>query len=257
MAASAYYTTVMPAQLALAAIMRLMNSCVPAFNELLARNDLKTIQDAYYRIVRYSLLLALPLAGLILAFTGHAVSLWVGATGYAGSGVTAVLAVYAPWVILSNIHFQSLVAVGKVQFLAAASVAEAALKIGLSYALGTFLGLVGVILGTLLASLLITPWIWRACYHSLSLRLSTMFDHAFIRSAAASLPVLVLSIPFGLCPRPLPPTALASVLVGLAIVWSVSVWHCRLTKEDRVCGLAAAGRYSHILRAVRRVPVRQ
>ncbi len=231
--AAAYFATVVPAQQAWALLLRLMNNSVPGLNELLARGDSEGARSAYYRICRYSLLLAFGLSLGILGFNRVMIGIWVGPARYAGDSVSLFLAILVPWSVLENVQIQFLLAIGHAKVLSRLCLLEGCLKIGLSLALGRLMGPKGVLLGTLVGSLMIAPWIWRECLHSLGASL-------FSVARASLLPVLACSIPLGVITivlRAVPPVSLAAWALALAvfcIVWCVSGWFGALSASDRL-----------------------
>ena len=165
--AAAYFATVVPAQQAWTLILRLMNNSVPGLNELLAKGDWAGARSAYYRICRYSLLLAAALSLGILGFNRMLVGIWVGPERYAGDSITVFLAILVPWCVLENVQIQFLLAIGRAKFLSRMCLLEGCTKLVQSLVLGRLMGPEGVLLGTLVASLAIAPWTWRECLRAL------------------------------------------------------------------------------------------
>ena len=231
--AAAYFATVVPAQQAWALILRLMNNSVPGLNELLAKGDWEGARSAYYRICRYSLLLASALSLGTLAFNRTLIGFWVGSERYAGDSITVLLAILVPWSVMENVQIQFLLAIGLAKALSRLCLIEGCLKIALSLLLGRVMGPKGVLLGTLVGSLMIAPWIWRECLRSLGASPS-----AVVR--ASLMPVLVCSIPLGIITiilRMVPPVSLAAWAVAVTIfgaVWCFSGWFGALSSEDRL-----------------------
>jgi O-antigen/teichoic acid export membrane protein len=231
--AAAYFATVVPAQQAWALILRLMNNSVPGLNEVLARGDLEGARSAYYRICRYSLLLAFALSLGILGFNRVLIGIWVGPERYAGDSVSVFLAILVPWSVLENVQIQFLLAIGQAKVLSRLCLLEGCLKIGLSLVLGRLMGPKGVLLGTLGGSLMIAPGIWRECLRSLG-------ASPLAVARASLLPVLVCSIPLGVITvflRVIPPVSQAVWALALAIfgaAWCVSGWFGALSAGDQL-----------------------
>jgi O-antigen/teichoic acid export membrane protein len=231
--AAAYFATVVPAQQAWTLILRLMNNSVPGLNELLARGDWEGARNAYYRISRYSLLLASALSLGILGFNRVLIGIWVGPQRYAGDSITVLLAILVPWSVLENVQTQFLLAIGLAKYLSRLCLLEGCLKIVLSLVLGRLMGPEGVLLGTLAASLTIAPWIWRQSLRSLN-------TNPLAVARASLLPVLVWSIPLGIitmfllaiAPVSFAAWALALAIFGLA--WCASGWFGALSPGDQL-----------------------
>ena len=145
--AAAYFATVVPAQQAWTLILRLMHNSVPGLNEVLARGDAEGARSAYYRICRYSLLLASALSLGILGFNRALIANWAGPPRYAGDSITLLLAILVPWSVLENVQIQFLLAIGKAAVLSRLCFLEGCLK---SYAVpdsGTPVGAAGCFAG--------------------------------------------------------------------------------------------------------------
>ena len=239
--AAAYFATVVPAQQAWTLILRLMGNSVPGLNELLARGDWEGARSAYYRLCRYSLLLACALSLGILGFNRVLIGIWVGPQRYAGDSITIILAILVPWSVLENVQIQFLLAIGRAKILSRLCLLEGCLKVFLSLVLGRLIGPPGVLFGTLVASLAIAPWIWRECLRSL--------DASPMAVARASLrPVLLCSIPPGivmasvLVIAPVSLVAWGFALAVFGVAWCASGWFGALSTGDQLYLREAAAR---------------
>jgi len=242
--AAAYFATVVPAQQAWTLILRLMHNSVPGLNELLARGDAEGARSAYYRICRYSLLLASALSLGILGFNRALIAIWAGPERYAGDSITVLLAILVPWSVLENVQIQFLLAIGKAAVLSRLCLLEGCLKIVLSVMLGRRLGPQGVLLGTLVASLAIAPWIWRACLRSL--------DASPLAVARVSLvPVLVCSLPLAIITMSLlvmPPVSLGAWVLAVVVFGAAGCaagWAGALSTDDQLYLRDAISRLWH------------
>jgi hypothetical protein len=90
----------------------------------------------------------------------------------------------------------------------------------------------GVLLGTLVASLLIAPWTWRECLRALD-------ASPMVLARVSLLPVLVCFVPLGIITaslvmiRPVSPGVWFSALAVFGVVWCATAWFGALSARDR------------------------
>ncbi|MEO8128925.1 MAG: oligosaccharide flippase family protein [Bryobacteraceae bacterium] len=230
--AAAYFATVVPAQQAWTLILRLMNNSVPGLNEILAKGDWEGARAGYYRLCRYSLLLASALGLGILGFNRVLIGIWVGPERYMGDSITVLLAILVPWSVLENVQIQFLLAIGRTRLLSRLCLLEGCLKITLSLVLGRLMGPQGVLLGTLVASISIAPWLWRENLRSLGTSPLVVVRASLLPVLAYSIPLAVISIFLFV----MPPVSLAAWALALAVfgsAWCASSWFGALSTGDQ------------------------
>lgn len=135
-AAGIFYTTKMPSFLITQLIYKISDNAAPASNELIARGDLRALSNAYLKIVRYSMLLALPVTIAIVGFNRGVITAWVGAGQYAGAVMTTALAVYVLTQVMNHINAMITLAVGNMRHWMNISIFMGSLTIVLAYTLG-------------------------------------------------------------------------------------------------------------------------
>jgi O-antigen/teichoic acid export membrane protein len=130
----------------------------PAMSEMFARNQNLRLQRVFVLLTRYATRLAV-VSGVFFAIANYKfVSLWVGPQYFGGPLLNAVL-VY--WILQDTIYRGTtaiVFALGEMRNWMIASLAEAALNLGLSILLVGPLGIVGVALGTSIGKTLTTAW---------------------------------------------------------------------------------------------------
>lgn len=140
-AAAIFYTTKVPSFLITQLIYKISDNAGPAMNELFAQGNLDAVKSAYLRILRYSLLLAVPLAIGIIGFNKSVIGAWVGVNQYAGSVMSFALAGFVLTQIINHINSMITLAVGNMRYWMAISVVTGFMTVTLAYILGKFLGM--------------------------------------------------------------------------------------------------------------------
>ena len=127
----------------------------PLSSKLDAEGDKARLRGAILTGTRISMALAIPI-GLTVAILAHpAIEAWVGG-GYEKAGLIVVLLVSnTVLAMLTGVGIHMLMGVGSFKYPSLALAAEAAVNLGLSIALGLRYGIVGVALGSLLATALV------------------------------------------------------------------------------------------------------
>ncbi len=130
----------------------------PRFSKLYALGDISGLRDLYLKITKISIAIMMPIA-IFFIFFGHSfINLWVGEGNFVGRNVFLVLigmnilhAIGTPTGLL-------LQGIGKNKKYMYSEIANAGLNLILSIILIQKIGLLGVALGTLLASLCTSSW---------------------------------------------------------------------------------------------------
>jgi O-antigen/teichoic acid export membrane protein len=146
-AASIIYTTKIPSFLIIQIIYKIVDNSTPAVNELISIGKYEALKIAYLKILRYSLLLALPASIGILVFNKQFIALWVGIDQYAGNIITTALAFFILTQVINHINAMVLVASGNMKHWMALSIFNGIVTIILSYFLGRNFGMQWVIVG--------------------------------------------------------------------------------------------------------------
>lgn len=130
----------------------------PALAEMHARGELERFNHRLVELTR--LVVVLGIAGLapVVAYNHHFVARWIGPDEDAGRWVVIVAAINAVALSLTMIFSSALVSTGQVRRLAGPAAASAALNLLASLAFTRLLGLIGPLLGTLVATMTIGVW---------------------------------------------------------------------------------------------------
>jgi O-antigen/teichoic acid export membrane protein len=152
-AVSVYYTSQMPGMLFYQFIWKLTDNSAPALNELHARGAALQLTNAYLRLLRYSLLLVIPLAIGIIGFNRCAITLWVGQAQFAGGLFTAALAVFAVTEVIIHLNGIMLFAYGDIRVMSVIFLGTGIAKVIAAFWLGRIIGLQGVMVANAVAAI--------------------------------------------------------------------------------------------------------
>lgn len=194
-AASIYYTSQMPGTILYQLLWKLTDNAAPALNELYGRRAIPQLTGAYLRLLRYSLLLVIPLAIGLIGFNRHAITLWVGQAQYAGALLTVGLAAFAITQVVSHLNAIVLVAYGDVRVMGLLFLCSGVAKVILAFGLGKAIGLGGVMLANALADIPVSIYLSYRVYRMVGLRFSGVWLQAILPSLrAGTATVLVLIV---------------------------------------------------------------
>lgn len=193
-AASIYYSTQVPAFMGYNLLWKLPQNASPAVVELFARKDMDTLRSSYYRLSRYILLLAFPLALGILLFNRSMIELWTGLEQYAGNLMTISLSIFTFSATMTCLNATYLFALGNIRNLAFSTIISGFIKVGLSFWLGHLLGLPGVMLASVIADGLFFIYTIFLLYRELDISLLNLMHDSIIPSIGSMLPIFLVSI---------------------------------------------------------------
>lgn len=158
-AASVYYTTLIPVVIGYNIVFKLADSANPAINELYGRNEYNKLHEIFLVLHRYTLLMTMPLIFGILLFHEQVINLWVGSAQYAGKEMTWASMAFVFLITTSHVSNFFVIASGKIRVLSFITLAEGVANLILSLWLGQIMGLAGVMLASVIANLVTTSYI--------------------------------------------------------------------------------------------------
>lgn len=212
----------------------------PALAALHARGEAAALRATWAATVRITGALALG-ASLVVALFGRDLgALWVGGEVALSAGVGAAVAAYAFLLVVESGSAVLLNATGRTGGQVRCALAAAALNLALSLALVRPLGVVGVALGTLLASLATTAW-WvpRAAARALDGAAGPAWRAIAGRWIGPGLATLALGLALDRLVAGAWPRAAAAAALGL--VHLALCWRLTLEPGERRRALAWAG----------------
>lgn len=187
-AASVFYTTKIPAFLLFQFIFRLSDNAGPAANELLAQGNYEALRSAYLKLMRYSLLIAFPVAIGIVGFNEAVISAWVGAAQYAGSIMSIAIAFFVLTQVVNHINAMITLAAGNMRGWSIVSIVTSMISLALSYVLGKLFGMQWVMVAIALMDIPNVIFLFKRSLAGLKLSAMQVWREALV-------PVLWVSLP--------------------------------------------------------------
>jgi len=192
--ASVFYTTKIPSFLLFQFVFRLSDNVAPATNELFAQRNFDAVRAAYIKIVRYSMLLALPLAIGIVGFNRSVITAWVGSAQYAGEIMTLAIAVFVLTQVLNHINAMITLAAGDLRQWSAVAILIGLITLALSYWLGKIFGMQWVMVAIAIMDIPNAIFLLKRSVVGLKLSVLQLWREAFIPVIWVSLPLVGLVI---------------------------------------------------------------
>jgi O-antigen/teichoic acid export membrane protein len=193
-AAAVFYTTKIPAFLLFQFIFRLSDNAAPATNELFAQGNFDAVKSAYLKILRYSLLLAFPLAIGIIGFNEAVITAWVGAAQYAGYIMSLAIAAFILTQVVNHINAMITLAAGNMRRWATVSVVTSLMGLALSYWLGKNFGMQWVMVAIALMDIPNSIFLFKRSLAGLKLSVIRVWREAFAPAILACLPLCGLVV---------------------------------------------------------------
>jgi O-antigen/teichoic acid export membrane protein len=190
-AVAIFYTTKIPSFLVTQIIYKISDNSSPAINELIAKGNLDSVKTAYLKILRYSLLFALPLAIGIIGFNKGVIVFWVGVEQYAGAVMSFALAVFVFTQVVSHINAMIIVALGNMRNWMTISVLCGVLTIALAYVLGKFFGMQWVMVAISFMDIPLLIFLMRRALVVLDLSFAQVWRESIVPTLLAVLPLLL------------------------------------------------------------------
>lgn len=131
----------------------------PKFAEMYAKGDVERLHRVYMRVAKLSLAIMVPIALCLLVYGKAFIGFWVGSENFAGYGVLVTLVAMSLVHAIGTPTVNVIQGIGKNKAITVSEVVNACLNVFLSIVLLKRYGIVGVALGTLIASLLTSFWV--------------------------------------------------------------------------------------------------
>jgi O-antigen/teichoic acid export membrane protein len=193
-AASVFYTTKIPAFLLIQLIFRLSDSAAPATNELFAQHKSDAVIRAYLKILRYSLLLALPLAIGVIGFNGPIITAWVGSAQYAGEIMTVAIAAFVFTQVVNHINAMITLAAGDLRRWSVFSIFIGVMTLILAYWMGKLIGLEWVMVAIAVMDIPNAIFLFKRVVTTLKLSVAQVWSEVFLPVIWVCLPLIGLVI---------------------------------------------------------------
>ncbi len=180
------YTNQLPAQMVHNVIMRLADNAAPAINQMRGRGETAKLREAFFRIHRLTLNLAIALAFGLLFFSRGVISLWVGPKQYAGPGMAVALAALTIAISIEHINVVFAMACGLERAVARFSAMEAVATVVLSFVLGRMWGVCGIPAAVTVAILPKAIYLWKKLPAASGIGVASYVRACVLPSATAS-----------------------------------------------------------------------
>jgi O-antigen/teichoic acid export membrane protein len=188
-AAAIFYTTKIPSFLIIQIIYKISDNASPATNELLAQGSFDAVMSAYLRLLRYSLLLAIPLAIGIVGFNKGIITAWLGVSQYAGSVMSLALAGYVLTQVVNHLNAMITLAVGNMRYWTSISVVTGLSTITLAFTFGKFFGMQWVMVAIAVMDLPTFVFLTRRAFAGLNLSYGRAWREAILPAVLAAMPI--------------------------------------------------------------------
>ena len=190
--AAVYYSTKIPAFLAFQFIFKISDNAAPAFNELFAKGEKSTLKKSYLSILKYSLLLCIPLSVGIVSFNKALISEWVGAELYAGNIMTIAIAFFVITQVLNHINAMATLTIGNMRHWSIFSICTSIISLMLSYFLGKSFGPQWVMVSIAVLDIPNLVFLFNRCLGPLGVSLRDIWMESLKPALLASLPLYAL-----------------------------------------------------------------
>ena len=233
-AASVFYTTKIPAFLVFQFIFRLSDNAGPAANELFAQGNLEALKSAYLKIMRYSLLLAIPLAIGVIGFNEAVITAWVGAAQYAGNIMSLAIAAFVLTQVVNHINAMIMLATGNMQRWSAVSIGTSLMSLVLSYCLGKMFGMQWVMVAIALMDIPNAIFLFKRSLSGINLLAMQVWYDAVVPALWASLPLCGLVFYIKAMNSIVTLISLIIYLSLFAVLWGTSLLIVGLSSSEKV-----------------------
>ncbi len=167
--------------------MMLVMTSMPFASQAFARNDMPAMMQILNRNLRFTLSVTVILGSFLACFSDRVIAVWLGPNHFVGFPIVWVLLT----VMILEAHSQAMAAAtmctGRLAFVASALIAGV-INIGVSIVLAQHFGLLGVVLGTMVAQVVTNNWY--APWYTMRLFKISFLEH----SRTVILPVLSLIV---------------------------------------------------------------
>ena len=234
-AASIYYVTKTPSYFAYQLIFKLSDNIGPAANELFAKSEYEAIKSMYIKLLKYSLILVLPLALGIIGFNKFVISIWTSEEQYGGDLMTYAIACYVIIEVINHINAMVLVVSGKMNGWAKNSVVQGALGIALAFVFGKLMGLPGIMLGLVVSSFPMFIFLIHKTLPIVNLNLIVIFKKTLMPIIISIIPLIffVILIKIGAFSFINEFNSVYQIIIFL-LIWVFCTYFISVDKQDKV-----------------------
>ena len=231
---ASFYTTKIPTFLLVQVVFKIADNAAPAINELLGSGNRDAVKSAYLRIMKYSLILALPLAIGVLIFNRALISLWVGPDLFAGQIMTLALSLYVLTQVIAHIDAMVVVAADRMRYWTALSIFLAIIYLMSASTLGYYFGVQWVMVALAIVDIPGVIFLHRRATQILNVNLFTILSKALVPALRSAGPMAIFAmvmINIDSTPDSINLLSCITILLG---VWVASTYSWALLPHERL-----------------------
>jgi O-antigen/teichoic acid export membrane protein len=231
--AAIFYTTKIPSFLITQIIYKISDNSASAINELFAKGSYDSVKSAYLKILRYSLLLAVPVAIGIVGFNKGIISVWVGLNQYAGSVMSFALAGFLLTQVISHINAMITLAAGNLRNWMMISLVTGLVSIALAYALGKFFGMQWVMVAIAVMDIPVLIFLMRRVIAGLDLSYERVWHESIRPAVLAALPLFCWVVFVIRTDQATNIVRLVACIIVFALLWLLGLYTLGFNKSER------------------------
>lgn len=232
-AAGVYYNTQTPVSVPMNLVWQLSANAAPGINDLWAKREWEKLRDVFLRLQRLTLLIvALVVIGGWF-YLEPTIKIWIGPSQFGGQWLVLWLIAFAALKSASQVPLMFVFASGSIRGFSQLTTLEAAANLGLSFLLGSRLGLHGVALATLIAHVPTAIYLQARSHGDLGIPLQDWARQTLWPALRAAVPTAIMA---GLLVNLVSPTSWGILVLHgaiLGIIHAVSIFLLGLTVADR------------------------
>lgn len=232
-AASIYYLTKMPTYLVFQLIFRISDNAAPAANELFAKGDFTALRKAYFRILRYSVILIIPFAILMTGLNRILIFVWANPSQYAGDVMTIFIAVFAIVQVISHVDATVVVVFGKIKGWSTLAIVTGILQLPLALLLGKTMGLQGIALA---GTVMCLPGLLFLLYRSitvLEIKIIQLWHNVYKQCIWVCIPMALLTVIIKIVNPLVGWSQLIMLSLVYVMIWALGVYKMFIQAEEK------------------------
>ena len=231
---SIFYTTKIPSFLITQFIYKISDNAAPAVNELISQANFNGLRSSYLKILRYSLLLVIPVAIGIIGFNEEFIKLWVGKTQYAGNIMSFSLACFAITQVINHINAMFTLAIGDMRKWMLVSIITGVMTIGSAYLLGKNFGMQWVMVAIAVMDLPIMIFLMQRSYSGIGMTSCLAWREGILPPIMVGLPLFVVILLIKELGHAEGLFNMAGCIFIFSLIWIFSLYAFGINENERI-----------------------
>jgi len=190
-AAAVFYTTKTPSFLLTQLLFKISDNAGPAINQLVSQGNVEAVRDAYLKVLRYSMLVAFPLAIGIICFNKSVIGIWLSPDLYAGQLMSLALAFYVVTQVINHINAMITVAIGNMKNWMLISISTGVMTVFLGYVFGKLFGLQWVMVAIAVMDIPMFLFLMYRSFFGIRMSSHRILSEAVLPAVLSSIPLIV------------------------------------------------------------------